>query len=80
MDDSFAVHRFLDERQPKSAAIVGAGYIGLEMADALTHRGIKVTVASRRRAFLRRSIRRSDGATRLREDPPQERSSELCAD
>jgi NADPH-dependent 2,4-dienoyl-CoA reductase/sulfur reductase-like enzyme len=46
MEDSFAVHRFIEERQPKSAVIVGAGYIGLEMADALTHRGIQVTIAS----------------------------------
>ena len=52
MEDSFAVHRFLEERQPKSAVIVGAGYIGLEMADALTHRGVHVTVASRTEAVL----------------------------
>jgi pyruvate/2-oxoglutarate dehydrogenase complex dihydrolipoamide dehydrogenase (E3) component len=52
MDDSFAVHRFLEEHQPKSAVIVGAGYIGLEMADALTHRGIHVTVASRTESVL----------------------------
>lgn len=52
MEDSFAVHRFLEERQPKSAVIVGAGYIGLEMADALTHRGIHVTVASRTESVL----------------------------
>jgi NADPH-dependent 2,4-dienoyl-CoA reductase/sulfur reductase-like enzyme len=52
MDDSFAVHRFLEERQPKSAVIVGAGYIGLEMADALAHRGIHVTLASRTEAIL----------------------------
>jgi len=52
MEDSFAVHRFLEERQPKSAVIVGAGYIGLEMADALTHRGVHVTLASRTEAVL----------------------------
>ena len=52
MEDSFAVHRFLEEQKPKSAIIVGAGYIGLEMADALTHRGISVTVASRTEAVL----------------------------
>ena len=52
MEDSFAIHRFLEERKPKSAIIVGAGYIGLEMADALTHRGISVTVASRTEAVL----------------------------
>ena len=52
MDDSFAVRRFLEERQPKSAVIVGAGYIGLEMADALAHRGIHVTLASRTESIL----------------------------
>jgi NADPH-dependent 2,4-dienoyl-CoA reductase/sulfur reductase-like enzyme len=49
---SFAVHRFLEERQPKSAVIVDAGYIGLEMADAVVHRGIHVTLASRTEAIL----------------------------
>jgi NADPH-dependent 2,4-dienoyl-CoA reductase/sulfur reductase-like enzyme len=52
MDDSFAVRRFLEERQPKSVVIVGAGYIGLEMADALAHRGIHVILASRTEAIL----------------------------
>jgi len=52
MEDSFAVHRFMEEQQPKSAIIVGAGYIGLEMADALTHRGIRVTIASRTETVL----------------------------
>jgi NADPH-dependent 2,4-dienoyl-CoA reductase/sulfur reductase-like enzyme len=44
MDDSFAVHKRLIEDQPQSALIVGGGYIGLEMADALTRRGMSVTV------------------------------------
>jgi NADPH-dependent 2,4-dienoyl-CoA reductase/sulfur reductase-like enzyme len=52
MGDSFAVKQFLEERQPRSAVIVGAGYIGLEMADALTHRGMQVTIASRTEAVL----------------------------
>ena len=43
MGDTFALARMLDERAPKSALIVGAGYIGLEMADALTLRGLSVT-------------------------------------
>jgi NADPH-dependent 2,4-dienoyl-CoA reductase/sulfur reductase-like enzyme len=47
MKDSFAVHAYLEGAKPRRAVIVGAGYIGLEMADALTHRGIEVTVASR---------------------------------
>jgi NADPH-dependent 2,4-dienoyl-CoA reductase/sulfur reductase-like enzyme len=52
MEDSFALHRFFEEHEPKSAVIVGAGYIGLEMADALTHRGIHVTLASRTESIL----------------------------
>ena len=42
MDDTFA----LDERlgRSRSAVIVGGGYIGLEMADALSRRGMTVTV------------------------------------
>ncbi len=56
MADSFAVHRFLQEREPKSALIVGAGYIGLEMVDALTQRGLQATVASRTEAIWLRSI------------------------
>jgi NADPH-dependent 2,4-dienoyl-CoA reductase/sulfur reductase-like enzyme len=43
MDDTFAVMRTLTEAAPGSAIIVGAGYIGLEMADALTVRGLAVT-------------------------------------
>jgi len=43
MGDTFAVVRTLAGRQPASAVIVGAGYIGLEMAEALTARGLAVT-------------------------------------
>jgi NADPH-dependent 2,4-dienoyl-CoA reductase/sulfur reductase-like enzyme len=42
MGDTFAVMRTLTEVSPGSAVIVGAGYIGLEMADALTVRGLRV--------------------------------------
>ena len=43
MGDTFAVMRTLDQAAPASVVIVGAGYIGLEMADALTVRGLRVT-------------------------------------
>src|SRR5215469_4209981 len=42
MGDTFAVMRTIDELRPASAVIVGAGYIGLEMAEALTVRGLAV--------------------------------------
>jgi NADPH-dependent 2,4-dienoyl-CoA reductase/sulfur reductase-like enzyme len=43
MGDTFAVMRTLETAAPGSAVIVGAGYIGLEMTDALTVRGLQVT-------------------------------------
>ena len=43
MGDTFAVMRTLENAAPASAVIVGGGYIGLEMADALTVRGLQVT-------------------------------------
>ena len=42
MGDTFAVMRTLASVTPATVAIVGAGYIGLEMADALTTRGLSV--------------------------------------
>jgi NADPH-dependent 2,4-dienoyl-CoA reductase/sulfur reductase-like enzyme len=47
MADSLAVNQYLETAKPRRAVIIGAGYIGLEMADALTHIGIEVTVACR---------------------------------
>jgi NADPH-dependent 2,4-dienoyl-CoA reductase/sulfur reductase-like enzyme len=43
MGDTFAVMATLEQATPASAVIVGAGYIGLEMADALRVRGLAVT-------------------------------------
>jgi NADPH-dependent 2,4-dienoyl-CoA reductase/sulfur reductase-like enzyme len=43
MGDTFAVMRTLEDASPASAVIVGAGYIGLEMAEALVARGLIVT-------------------------------------
>jgi NADPH-dependent 2,4-dienoyl-CoA reductase/sulfur reductase-like enzyme len=43
MGDTFALMRTLTETAPASAVITGAGYIGLEMADALVTRGLAVT-------------------------------------
>ncbi len=52
MRESFVIHEFVESAKPRRAVIVGAGYIGLEMADALTHRGIEVTIASRTPSVL----------------------------
>jgi NADPH-dependent 2,4-dienoyl-CoA reductase/sulfur reductase-like enzyme len=47
MGDTFALERYLDEHDPKTAIIIGAGYVGLEMAEALTVRGLQVTQLQR---------------------------------
>ncbi len=53
MADSFAVHKHLTDKSPKHAVIIGAGYIGLEIADALTLRGLSVTVIQRSESILK---------------------------
>ncbi len=52
MADSFAVQSALTERPTHSAVLIGAGYIGIEMADALTQRGLEVTLLSRSQTVL----------------------------
>ena len=43
MGDTFALTASIDRIKPTTALIVGAGYVGLEMAEGLTTRGIAVT-------------------------------------
>jgi pyruvate/2-oxoglutarate dehydrogenase complex dihydrolipoamide dehydrogenase (E3) component len=52
MDDTFAVMRTLRETSPESAVIVGADYIGLEMAEALAAQGLAVTQAEQQPEVL----------------------------
>ena len=52
MPDALALDRDLERRQPRSAVIVGAGYVGLEMAEAFTARGLRVTLLQRRPEVL----------------------------
>lgn len=47
MGDTFALDRFLAERAPRRAVIIGAGYVGLEMAEGFAGRGMDVTVLQR---------------------------------
>jgi len=44
MADSFAFQAYLDSRRATSIVIVGGGYIGMEMADAMSKRGLHVNV------------------------------------
>jgi len=42
--DSRRIKEWIDERGPRRAAIVGGGFIGLEMAENLSQRGLSVTI------------------------------------
>ena len=52
MEHSFAVKQHLEEKNPRKALVVGAGYIGVEMADAFTVAGLKVTLVGKNKAVL----------------------------
>ncbi|HPE95288.1 MAG TPA: FAD-dependent oxidoreductase, partial [Bacillota bacterium] len=42
--DTLKIKSFIDSHKPKSAAVVGGGYIGVEMAENLKNAGLAVTV------------------------------------
>lgn len=47
MGDTFALDDHLIQREPRTAIIIGAGYVGLEMAEGFSGRGIHVTQLQR---------------------------------
>ena len=47
VEDTLKIHRFAETTKPKTAVMVGGGFIGLEMAENLSELGIKVTVIQR---------------------------------
>lgn len=47
LDDGIRIRNYIEEHKPKSALIVGAGYIGLEMAEALKLRGLDVVIVEK---------------------------------
>ena len=54
LDDATRLRAFIRDRRPSSAVVVGAGYIGLEAADALRRNGLRVTVLERSERLLLR--------------------------
>ncbi len=45
--DGVRVRQAVDEREPRRAVVVGGGYVGLEMAEALVRRGLEVALVDR---------------------------------
>lgn len=44
LDDGFTIYKFIETEKPKKAVIIGGGYIGMEMTDALRARELDVTM------------------------------------
>ena len=42
--DTYRIRAFVEEARPRTAVVVGGGYIGVEMAENLTRAGLSVTV------------------------------------
>lgn len=47
VEDALAIRRWLEEQRPQRGVIVGAGYVGLEMAEALAAHGVALTLIER---------------------------------
>jgi NADPH-dependent 2,4-dienoyl-CoA reductase/sulfur reductase-like enzyme len=52
--DARRLKQFLTDARPRRAVVIGSGYIGLEMADALRRNGLAVTIYDRNRNILHR--------------------------
>ncbi|MEE1046404.1 MAG: FAD-dependent oxidoreductase, partial [Clostridia bacterium] len=52
VEDTFRIRRFVEEHKPKTAVMVGGGFIGLEVAENLCELGVKVTVIQRGNQLL----------------------------
>lgn len=52
LEDGVRLEDYMKSRRPKKTAVIGGGYIGLEMAEAFSIRGCEVTVIERLNAVL----------------------------
>ena len=47
VEDTLKIHSFIKDKQPKSAVVIGGGFIGLEMAENLQELGLSVSIIQR---------------------------------
>ncbi|WP_090737138.1 FAD-dependent oxidoreductase [Paenibacillus sp. Mc5Re-14] len=50
--DTDLIKAYVDERHPKHATVIGAGFVGLEMAENLRERGLAVTIMDKGQQLL----------------------------
>jgi NADPH-dependent 2,4-dienoyl-CoA reductase/sulfur reductase-like enzyme len=64
IEDAERMRRFIREKRPRHAVVIGAGFIGVEAADALRRNGLRVTVLERSENVLLRDDRHFTAAVR----------------
>ncbi|MEG1789164.1 MAG: FAD-dependent oxidoreductase [Oscillospiraceae bacterium] len=47
VEDTIKIYDYIEQCRPASATVIGGGFIGLEMAENLKHKGLEVTVVQR---------------------------------
>lgn len=52
VEDTFRIREFVDQNKPKSAVMVGGGFIGLEVAENLRELGMEVAIVQRPRQLM----------------------------
>ncbi|MBR2376874.1 MAG: CoA-disulfide reductase [Clostridia bacterium] len=52
VEDTLKIRGFVEQKQPKTAVVIGGGFIGLEMAENLAQLGIKTTIVQRSNHLL----------------------------
>ena len=52
VEDTLRIKEFITENNPKSAVMIGGGFIGLEMAENLRESGIEVTIVQRPKQLM----------------------------
>lgn len=52
VEDTLHIHKFVEEKKPKSVVVAGGGFIGLEMAENLAELGMNVTIVQRPKHLL----------------------------
>ena len=52
VEDTFRIKAFIRQNKPRSAVIVGGGFIGLEVAENLREQGIEVTIVQRPKQLM----------------------------
>lgn len=52
VEDTYRIHEYIQSHHPQSAVVIGGGFIGLEMAENLHQRGLRVTLLQRGNQLL----------------------------